>query len=182
MPLPTPLYEPDAAQGTVLYAACTLNSQVPAGLRVTVAGVAAQVSLSRHAGRDVVEARFDVPPGRTLQLQHGTVAFDTDRPRSSGRVEFGVVSLVDTPIVNNANPAPGMEKYHLPVTAPLPGGMAMPGGRVDRHFWLASYLDLADADEVWLSLPPFTVDGSPATLPRLHFRRRYVVVGAVLNC
>jgi hypothetical protein len=183
VPVPMQVYAPDVPGGKVIYSSCAFNSHVPIGVSVSAAGIEAIVSLGSHEGRPYLEARLDIPEGKTLTLQDGIVEIATTDPQSSGRAEFAVVSLVDTPIVNNYSAVPGLREQRLAITAPLVGKSTMAGNvAFDRHFWLATYVETASAQDVWLTLPRFTINGVSASLPPLHFRCRPVVVAAVVNC
>lgn len=37
-------------------------------------------------------------------------------------------------------------------------------------------------DELWITLPGFTVNATPARIPALHYRQRRLLVAASLNC
>jgi len=177
------VYAPDVPGGKVLYSTCTFNSHVPVGISIGAAGIEVMLSLAKHDGRDFAEARFDVPEGKTVVLQDSSVQLDTAEPRTSTRAEFPAVSLVDTPIVNLFSVVPAVRMQQLPTTAPLVGQRVTIGSLSSaRHFWLATYVDTASADDVWLTLPRFTVNDIPASLPPLHFHRQTVVAIAVFNC
>jgi hypothetical protein len=182
-PLPQQVYAPDVPGGKVLHSPCTFNGHVPVGVSIAAAGIEVIVSLARHEGREFVEARFDVPEDKTLVLQDGLVQIDTADPKTSARAEFSAVSLVDTPIVNLYSAVPALRMQQLPIAAPLVGQQVVAGSLSSgRHFWLATYVETASAKDVWLSLPKFTVNGIPSSLPRLHFYRQPVVAIALFNC
>jgi hypothetical protein len=167
----------------VLYSSCTFNKHIPIGISISEAGIEAIVSLGKHEGRDFVEVRLDVPAGKTIVLQENSIRLETTVPQSSSRAEFPLVSLVDTPIVNNYSAVPGIQQQHLPITAPLVGGQLVVGGvSYIRHFWLATYVQIGSAKEVWLTLPRFTVDSVPTAFSQIHFQRQTVVAVAVINC
>lgn len=182
-PIPIHVYAPRVPGAQIVYSSCAFNSHVPVGVLVAAASVEARVSLATHNGRPYVEARFDIPEGSTVILRGSTVLVETANPHSSSQAEFPVVSLVDTPIINNYSSVPGAQQWRLPTTAPLVG-QRMQAGHVsfNRHFWLATYVEAASASDVWLTLPQFTVNGTPASLPRLHFHRESVVAVALINC
>jgi hypothetical protein len=182
-PVPTQVYVPDVPAGQVVYSTCPFNTHIPVGVALGVHGVDARVSLGRHDGRTFVELRLDVPEGTTVVLQDGRITLETIDPPGMTRAEFPVVSLVDTPIVNGVSRAEGADAWRQPITAPLVGRRMQAGSRsFNRHFWLAAYVDTASADEFWLGLPAFTINATPVSLPRLHFRRRTAVAVALLNC
>jgi hypothetical protein len=182
-PIPTQVYAPDVPGAKVVYSSCAFNSHVPIGVSVGAAGIEALVSLSSHEGRPYVEVRLDIAEGKTVTLQNGTIEIATTDPQSSGRAAFAVVSLVDAPIVNNYSPVPGLQEQRLAITAPLVGQSLVVGNvSFNRHFWLATYIETASAQDVWLTLPRFTINGVEASLPPLHFRRKPMLVVAVINC
>jgi hypothetical protein len=62
------------------------------------------------------------------------------------------------------------------------GQVSIGSASYPRHFWLATYVETADARDIWIRLPEFTVDGIPASLPRIHFLRRTELATALINC
>lgn len=182
-PLPIQVYVPSSPDGRVIFSPCAFNTHLPIGISVGTAGVEAVVSLSKHGGREYVEARFEIPEGKTLVLQESSIQLETDAPLSSARFEFPTVSLVDTPIVNSYSEVADIRMRQLPTTSPLVGGQVA-AGRVSsgRYFWLATYVETASAKDVWLSLPRITVNGVPASFPRLHFHQQPVIAIALFNC
>jgi hypothetical protein len=116
-------------------------------------------------------------------LQEGAVQVETREPNTLSRAGFPLVSLVDNPIVNNFSTVPGVSEQHVPITTALVGERVVIGGAsYPRHFWLATYVESASAQDVWLTLPRFTVNGVATSPPRVHFRRRTVLAVAVFNC
>jgi hypothetical protein len=182
-PVPQRLYVADAPDGELVYASCPLNKHVPVGVAFERDGVHLQVSLSKYAGRDYVEVRFDIPDGRTIVLQSGTVQVRRDASSLAQESVFPNVSLVDTPIVNSYSGGPLAEQWRLPIDAPLVGARFVDGPLTwDKHFWLATYVATASADDVWVSLPAFTINGRPANLAPIHFRSKRVIIIALINC
>ncbi len=182
-PIPLWIYAPDMPDTKVIYSTCPFNSHVPIGVGLAAAGIEATVSLASHEGRPYVEARLDVPEGITVVLQDGAVKIETATPHSSSRAEIPVVSLIDRPIVNNVSEVLALQQRRMPIAAPLVGQRIAAGNSwFNRHFWLATYVDTAAAQDVWLDLPRFTVNGVPASFPRLHFHRQPVVAVALFNC
>jgi len=177
------VYVPNALGGKVLYSPCTFNTHLPIAISVSTAGVEAVVSLAKHGGREYVEVRLEIPEGKTLVLQENSIQLDTADPQSSGRIEFPVVSLVDTPIVNIYSALPDIRPRQLPTTAPLVGGQVAAGLLSSgRYFWLATFVETASAKDVWLTLPRVTVNGVPSSFPQLHFHRQPVMAIALFNC
>jgi hypothetical protein len=182
-PVPLLVYAPDGPGARVVYSSCTFNTHIPVGVKVEAAGIEAIVSLASHDLRTYVEARLDVPEGTIVTLQEGAVKVETADPQSSSRAVFPVVSLVDTPIVNNYSAVPALQQQRLPITASLIGQRVVAGNvSFNRHFWLATYIESASAQEVWITLPRFTVNGVLTSVPRIHFRRQTAMAVAVFNC
>ncbi|MBZ4209629.1 MAG: hypothetical protein LAD29_00750 [Rhodoferax sp.] len=96
---------------------------------------------------------------------------------------FNTHILVDTPMVNNYSAVPALQQQRLPITASLIGQRVVAGNvSFNRHFWLATYIESASAQEVWITLPRFTVNGVLTSVPRIHFRRQTAMAVAVFNC
>ena len=184
VPLPMTAYEPEAGSGAIVYSTCSLNRHVSTGVRGDIAGIASEVSVKRFEGRWYVEWRLDVPEGATLVL-----ADDRVRLRYRGRdaeevARFPRVSLVDFPIVNATREGvPDLVARRQDITAPMVGGkIAIGAASSPRHFWLATYIEPADAAEIEVTLPSFTVNGTAAAPPPLRFRRGVSVIVATFNC
>jgi hypothetical protein len=182
-PIPLWVYAPEMPDTKVIYSSCPFNSHVPVGAGVAAAGIEATVSLTSHDGHPYVEARLDVPEGITVILQEVEVKIRTASPYSSSQAEFPVVSLIDRPIINNYSAMPALQQQRMPIMAPLVGQKIVAGNiSFNRHFWLATYVDTATAQDVWLDLPRFTANGIPASFPQLHFHRQPIVAVALFNC
>jgi hypothetical protein len=182
-PIPLWVYAPEMPDTKVIYSSCPFNSHVPVGAGIAAAGIEATVSLTSYDGRPYVEARLDVPEGITVILQEGEVKIKTASPYSFSQAEFPLVSLIDRPIINNYSAIPALQQHRMPIMAPLVGHRIVAGNRsFNRHFWLATYVDTATAQDVWLDLPRFTVNGISASFPQLHFHRRPIVAVALFNC
>ena len=176
-------YVAQAPGGQVVHSSCSFNAHVPVGVRFKVSGIEALVSLARQAGTPYVEVRLDVPEGQTVTLADGRLRIKTSNPDTSSQAEFPFVSLVDGPIVNNLSPLPGMAQHRLAITAPLVGGRIAAGrASSDRHFWLAAQVATQEAEDLWLTLPSFRVNGAEVSLPTIHFHRQAVVAVALINC
>jgi hypothetical protein len=177
------IYASDDSGGQVLYSTCAFNSRVPTGMRLSVQDIDVTISLSRHEGRPFVEVRFDIPEGTSLQLTDPTVQLETNTPANSTQARFPSVSLVDSPIVNSLSNVPATKESQLPPTALLVGQRMIIGDTsFNRHFWLATYVDVGDAEDIWVTLPAPIINGTARPLPRLHFRRRWMTIVALFNC
>jgi hypothetical protein len=180
-PVPQHRYVADVPKDSVVYASCPANKHVPVGALFTVDGVHATVGLFRAGNRDYVEVQFDVPPGTTLTLQsavlkltHGTVTNDSVIPN---------VSIGNYRIEDRYSTNPAMQKDMPPATTPMVGGRVGEGEfESDKHYWLATYVDAAKADDVWITLPPFSINGTPERLDPIHFKRRLITIIAMINC
>lgn len=180
-PVPQHRYVADVPSQSIVYATCPANKHVPVGALFVVDEVRATVGLLRAGNRDYVEVQFDVPPGRTLTLQsdvlqltRGSVSHDSVIPN----VSLGNYRIEDRYSTNAA-----VQKDMLPATAPMVGGTVGSGATTsDKHYWLAAYVDAARADDVWITLPPFTINGTPGLIEPIHFKRRWITIIAMINC
>jgi len=180
-PVPQHRYVADVPEDSLVYASCPANKHVPVGALFTVDGVHATVGLFRAGDRDYVEVQFDVPPGKTLTLQS-----DVLKLTQGSLTRDSVVPNVSTDnyrIEDRYSTNPALQKGMLPATAPMVGGTVGTGALIsDKHYWLATYVDAAAADDVWITLPPFSINGSPAGLEPIHFKRRLIMIIAMINC
>jgi len=178
--LPMHVYVADEAAGSPVYELCSFNPDVPVGVKVEVPGLEAVVSVTEEGDHGVVRVRFDVPEGRTLILRETVVRIDARNAEPALSASI--------PNVNPAAPArypetEAMQKLLLPVDAPLPGGRLNLGRfSSDRHYWVAARVHGRLADDVWITLPAFSLDGVVAGFPELHFQRRLMVGRALFNC
>jgi len=181
--LPQHVYVPRAEGGTIEYSTCAFNSHVPVGLALDGPGVKAHVQLGERDGRKYVEMRLEVPEGKTLILQTSRIAISTVNPIDSLSAEFPTTSLVDTPIVNSTSPVPAVRNQQLSPTAELVGGSVQAGNSSsNRNFWFATYIGRTSAEKIIVTLPSFTANDIPYSLPPVHFTRQSMVVVALLNC
>src|SRR5581483_1058823 len=172
-PVPVHRYVADVPDGELVYASCPLNKHVPTGVLFERDGVHVEVSIDKDLRRDYIEVRLDVPDGKTVVLQNGTVTLRRDRSQVTHESEFPNVSLVSAPIINSYSHAPRAEERLLPIRTPLVGEHFNDGALSwDKHFWLATYVDTGSAEDIWVTLPAFTINGTPTNVAPLHFRRR----------
>jgi hypothetical protein len=182
-PLPRHVYVPRAEGAAVDYSSCAFNSHVPVGLTLNSHGVGAHVKLAEHDGQRYIEMRLEVPEGKTLTLQSSRIAIRAINPPASFTAEFPTASLVDNPIVNATSSVPGMASYQLSPTAKLVGGRVQAGrNSSNRYFWFATYIGKTSAEEIVVTLPSFTINDIPYSLPPVHFTRQSMVVVALFNC
>ena len=119
-------------------------------------------------GHGIVEVRFDVPAGNTLMLRDDVVTID---PGNSQPVVRASIASVNPAAPARYAETPAIRKLLLPANAPLPGGRLNLGAySSDRHYWVAARFDTRLADDVWVTLPAFTLDGAVASFPELHFQ------------
>jgi hypothetical protein len=183
VPLPQHEYVAHADDGQTVYSSCPLNKHVPTGVRFERDYVHIEVSVGRNAGRDYVEVRFDVPDGKTVLLRNGIVKVRRSRSQVAQTSTFPNVSLVDAPIINSYSQVPGAKAEQRSVDTPLVGKTFVETYDTwDKHFWLATYIDTASDDDIWISLPDFTINGMAVDFAPLHFRRETVVILALINC
>lgn len=182
-PIPLHVYVADGLDGSLEYSTCSFNKHVPVAVTVARGGVRSRVSLVQADTRGFVEVRFDVPDGKTLILKDSVVRVDRRDARPVLEATIPNISKVDTPSINSYSDLPALKALMLPVGTPLEGGRLVIGkSSWDRHYWIAARVDTEAADEVWVTLPPLTVNGVPASLPEIHFQRKLVVAVALINC
>ncbi len=180
-PVPMHWYVGDGAVGTLEYGPCAPTRGTPIGVVLERDGVRALVTtMQTYVKAPWVDVRFDVPEGRTLALQESVIR--VDRRDGSPPLEGSIpnVSRVDTPHINSYNETPAIRQLMLPVDAPLVGGFIGRTGFI-RHYWITAPIDTDGADDVWISVPSFTIDGVSTKLPAIHFQRK-LIVAAVGNC
>ena len=180
-PIPRHVYVANQAHGSPVYERCSLNPGIPAGMKVTMPGLAATVSVIQLDDRHgIVEVQFDVPAGRTLMLRDDVAIIDSRNSQPPVRASIANVNPV-APARYAETPA--IQKLLLPANAPLPGGRLHLGAySSDRHYWVAARFNTRLPDGVWVTLPAFTLDGVAASFPELHFHRRFVVGMTAFNC
>ena len=182
--VPWHVHVPDATQGGLVYEKCSISPNVAMGISVERNGVHAIVSLVDRGSHAYVETRFDVPTGRTLSLAGDVIRVDRRDGAAPEEARIPKVSLIDTPGTNSYRTDAAVQRYLLPVVGtPLVGGR-IEIGRLssDRHFWIAARLAPQRASDVWVTLPPMTIDGVAADLPPLHFQRELIVAVIPFNC
>lgn len=181
VPIPRQVYVANRAHGSPAYERCSLNPDVPAGVKVTIPGLAATVSLIQlDDAHGIVQIRFDVPAGRTLTLRSDAATID---PGNSQPVLRAPITGVNPAAPARYAETPAMQKLLLAPGTPLPGGRTNSGAySSDRHYWVAARFDTRLPDDVWVTLPAFTLDGAAASFPELHFHRRFVVGMTSFNC
>ena len=142
----------------------------------------ATLALAKHDGR-YVQLQLDIPPGTTVAFDDDAVSLETSSPSTVTQSRFPSVSLVDTPILNSYSTVPAAQRQQISVRTQLVGGSLQMGARTsDRHFWLATYVDTASAEEVTVSLPRFRLNGVSTSLPPVRFRAQTVLGVALINC
>lgn len=183
-PLPMQVYVADAQQGRLVYSTCSFNRHVPNAVDLERSGIRARVSLGPRFERQFLEVRYDVAPGTTLTLDSGRVRIDLRDGQAPRDAIIPKISRVDTPTFNYDSKVPAVQAAMLPIGAPLAGGFSGPGKGSEswKHYWVAAEVDLDGASDVWVTLPPQTIDGVRADLPEVHFERRLIIATALMNC
>jgi hypothetical protein len=178
--LPTQVYVPDAAEGAPVYERCSLTPDLPAGVKLERSGLHAIVSIAHSQGVNQVQVQFDVPEGLTLVLREHAIALDA---RDGGAPRRATI-----PHINPVAPArypetPAIQKLVLPVDTPMRGGRIDAGNlSSDRHYWIAAPVNGDLGSEIWISLPEFSVDGTPARFPEIKFTHRFTIGRGSFNC
>jgi len=180
-PLPMRIYVADAPQSDLIYSSCSFNTHVPIAVKLHTGPVLATLSLSKNDDRPYVQLQLDIPEGVTVVFQDDVVRLRTGSPDTLSQARFPSVSLVDTPILNSYRSE--TQSYQIPVQSPLVGGWLQMGANTSpRHFWLATYVDIASANEVTVALPSFRVNDVATVLAPVHFRAKTVLGVALMNC
>ena len=183
VPLVAPLYVANPAQGKLLFSDCSINGNVPDGIELRIDGVLVRVKLEQAFSRRFVEVRFDVPADRTVQLQSDVVEIDLHDGQPPIETHYPNISLVDSPGVNSFDTPPALARYMVPVYSPMPGGAMTTASREwSKHYWMAVRVDTEGADAVSIALPGMLINGVPARLPKLGFRRSRFAILVPLNC
>jgi hypothetical protein len=100
----------------------------------------------------------------------------------------GVPRRATIPHINPAAPArypqtPVIQELVLPVDTPLRGGRIRAGTlSSDQHYWIAAPVERDLEREIWISLPQFSVDGTPARFAEIKFTRRFTIGRGLFNC
>ncbi|VTU46649.1 hypothetical protein SRS16P3_00361 (plasmid) [Variovorax sp. SRS16] len=182
-PIPVALYVADATQGKIIDYACSINKGVPEGIEVEMQGLHAQVKLVQAFSQGYLEVRLDVPPGMTVQLDDATATITRADGRPALSAQYPNISLVDSPGINSFSGSPALAKYMVPVRTPLVGGRMVIGRQAwDKHYWMAARFGMQEASDVSVTLPDFTINGTPAQFPVLRFHRELFVLLAPFNC
>ncbi len=180
--VPFQVYVADPAAGTPVYSTCTFNHHVPAATAFEVDGVTVLISLAQTIGPRTIELRLDIPAGRTVVFEDNVIRVDFHSKQAPLEARFPNVSLVDHPVRPTETEA--IREYLLPTTMPLVGERIVRGPSLawDKHFWIGTRVDVGNADEFWVELPPFTINGVAAPVPPLRFQRRMLWGIALMNC
>ncbi|OUM04086.1 hypothetical protein [Variovorax sp. JS1663] len=145
--------------------------------------------LRQQAGRCCTHAVF-VPWLRSVPLFRDRVIcvlrlIEVRAPAAAParQVRFPNVSLIDGPIVNSYTTSSAVAPFQLPVRTPLVGGRTtIQCAAWDRHFWIAAPVaERPMPDELWITLPGFTINATPARIAPLHYRERRQLVAASLR-
>jgi hypothetical protein len=178
--LPTHVYVPDAAGGAPVYERCSLTPDLPAGVRLERSGLHAIVSVAHTQGVNQVQVQFDVPEGLTLVLREHAIVVDA---RDGGAPRRATIAHINPVAPARYPETPVFQKLVLPVDTPLRGGRIEAGNlSSDRHYWIAAPVE-GDLDgDIWISLPEFSVDGTPARFPEIKFTRRFTIGRGLFNC
>jgi hypothetical protein len=178
--LPVHVYVPDAVEGAPIYESCSLTPDLPVGVKLERSGLHAIVSVAHSQGVNQVQVQFDVPEGLTLVLHGHVIAVDV---RDGGAPRWATI-----PHINPVAPArypetPAMQKLVLPVGTPMRGGR-IDSGKLssDRHYWIAAPVEGDLEGDIWISLPEFSVDDTPARFPQIKFTRRFTIGRGLFNC
>jgi hypothetical protein len=171
MPLPRQLFVPEGTGGLVRYTTCS-NKGVPDSIEFDIQGMKLDVRVAAITdGRHYLEARFEVPNGKVVQLQGDRVTYLWANRRPGSEGVFEKISLAGGNIFAVEQPA--LQPYMKPVSEPMVGR---------RNFWLSTYVTPQPDGDFSVVLPPITVNGVVTALPEVFFRKGPFAVIAPLNC
>jgi hypothetical protein len=187
VPIPLRIYVPEAPDGRIVYSSCAYNKHVPNGMEFTINKVKATVSIQRLENRQFIELIFEAPADYIVQMKSDRVDYVHGPARNRATALFNEIGLVANPILARHRNIPNIASRVQPVFDPI-AGATFPNKVTDatsfphRNFWLATYIDVSPADEVWVTLPAFTVNGVNTLLPEIHFRQEHLLGVALMNC
>ncbi len=182
-PVPMRIYVADVPQVALVYSQCSFNTHIPVAVKLTAQAVTATLALSKNDGRPYVQLQLDIPTGTTVAFDDDIVIVETSSPSSVSQSRFPSVSLVDTPIVNSTSSVPAFQRLQIAVRSPLEGGSLRIGTHTSaRHFWLATYVETASAEDVTVSLPGFSLNGTHTSFSPVRFRAQTLLGVALMNC
>jgi hypothetical protein len=93
------------------------------------------------------------------------------------------ISPMGPAIVPGYSRGPAWQKEMLPTNTQLVGSTTVDAFTVlQKHFWFAAYIEPVSAQDIWITLPEFTVNGIPVGLEDIHFQRRLMIMVALINC
>lgn len=187
VPIPLRVYVPEAPDGRPVYSSCAYNKHVPNGIEFSIDKVKATVSIQRLESRQFVELIFEAPADYVVQMKSDRVDYVHGAARNRASAVFNEIGLVANPILARHRNVPDIASRVQPVFDPIVG-VTFPNKVTNatlfphRNFWLATYIGISPADEVWITLPAFTVNGVHTLLPEIHFREERVLGVALINC
>jgi hypothetical protein len=187
VPIPLRIYVPEAPDGRMVYSACAYNKHVPNGIEFAINNVKATVSIQRLESRQFIELIFEAPAGYIVQMKSDRVDYVHGQARNRASAVFNEIGLVANPILARHRETPNIARRVQPIFDPIVGA-TFPNKVTDatlfphRNFWLATYVDISPTDEVWVTLPAFTVNGVSSQLPEIHFRQERLLGVALINC
>jgi hypothetical protein len=186
-PIPLSVYVPEAPDGRMVYSSCAFNKHVPNGIEFTIDKVKATISIQRLESRQFIELIFEAPAGYVVQMKSDRVDYVHGPARNRASAVFNEIGLVANPILARHRDIPNIAGRVQPIFDPIVGATfpnkAKDATSFPRHnFWLATYIDVSPADEVWVTLPAFTVNGVQSPLPEIHFRQERLLGFALVNC
>jgi hypothetical protein len=187
VPIPLRVYVPEAPDGRMVYSSCAYNKHVPNGIEFTIDKVKATINIQRLENRQFIELIFEVPAGNIVQMRSERVDYVHGPARNPASAAFNEIGLVANPILARHRDIPNIASRVQPIFDPIVG-VTFPNKATDatsfphHHFWLATYIDVSPADEVWVTLPAFTVNGVRSQLPEIHFRQERLLGVALINC
>jgi hypothetical protein len=160
-----------------------MNGHLPEGIVFTREDVQVTVRLWRNDGRDYVDVQLEIPEGKTVMLRTHAIKLDRRDSRPARESVPPNISPVGSPIVTSYSREPALQKEMLPMNTRLVGGTTVDHAMVlHKNFWFAAYIEPASAQDIWITLPELTINGIPVVLKDIHFRRRLMIMVALINC
>jgi hypothetical protein len=160
-----------------------MNKHLPEGIAFTREGVRVTVRLGKQGSRDYVDVRLEIPAGKTVVLRSHTIKLDRRDSRPVQESVLPNINPVGPAIVSSYSGNPAWQKEMLPVDTPLAGSTTIDHAMVlHKNFWFAAYIDPMSAQDIWITLPQLTINGKPVGVEDVHFKRRLMILVALINC
>jgi hypothetical protein len=130
-----------------------------------------------------VDVQLEIPEGKTVVLRTYAIKLDRRDSRPARESVLPNINPVGPAIVTSYSRDPAWQKVMLPMNTQLVGSTTADHAMVlHKNFWFAAYIEPASAQDIWITLPEFTINGIPVGLEDIHFQRRLMILVALINC